>query len=151
MARDFGASNESQVNFNSNLLAENARIMMDRINGVAEPDVNVFNLAMSEKPRLSVFEYICPLEVAQTEVKTGSRKTAKRKRKHSAHGIRDRAIMHTKSGMRRSTTMKSRSLPINQGEKTSLPFITLSTIRIDNKSTHVSSTCMGSQCSSELT
>ena len=71
------------------MLAENARIMMDRINGVAEPDVNVFNVAMPEKPRLSVFEYICPLEVAQTEVKTGSRKTAKRKRKHSAHGIRD--------------------------------------------------------------
>ena len=62
MARDFSGSNEDDKNFNSNLLAENARIMMDRINGVAEPDINVFNVAKPDKTRLSVFDHYVPLD-----------------------------------------------------------------------------------------
>jgi len=50
------------MNLNANLLAENASIMMDRINGVAEPDINVFNVAKPDKARLSVFNYFCPLD-----------------------------------------------------------------------------------------
>lgn len=63
--------------------------MMDRINGVAEPDVNVFNVAKPDKARLSVFELICPLDVVQTEVKTSTKKHARRTRKHSARGFRN--------------------------------------------------------------
>ena len=62
MARDFSGSNEDDKNFNSNLLAENARIMMDRINGVAEPDINVFNVAKPDKTRLGVFDHFVPLD-----------------------------------------------------------------------------------------
>ena len=62
MARDFSGSNAENKNFNSNLLAENARIMMDRINGVAEPDINVFNVAKPDKTRLSVFDFFVPLD-----------------------------------------------------------------------------------------
>ena len=57
--------------------------MMDRIEGVAEPDVNVFNVALPEKARLDVFERFCPLDAAQAEVKinTSKRRALNRKRK----------------------------------------------------------------------
>ena len=57
--------------------------MMDRINGVAEPDVNVFNVALPEKARLAVFDRFCPLDAAQVELKnsTSSKRALNRKRK----------------------------------------------------------------------
>ena len=36
--------------------------MMDRINGVADPDINIFNVAKPDKPRLAVFSHFCPLD-----------------------------------------------------------------------------------------
>ena len=63
--------------------------MMERINGVAEPDVNIFNVAKPDKPRLDVFELFCPIEVLQTEVKSSTKKHPKRNRKHSARGYRN--------------------------------------------------------------
>ena len=58
LARDFNNSD----NQNRHLLSENARIMMDRINGVADPDINIFNVAKPDKPRLAVFSHFCPLD-----------------------------------------------------------------------------------------
>jgi len=55
--------------------------MMERINGVVEPDVNVFNVAVPEKARLAIFERVCPLDAAQIEVKNCSKRANRRKQK----------------------------------------------------------------------
>ena len=63
--------------------------MMDRINGVAEPDINVFNVAKPDKARLSVFSHFCPLDAAPPDGSGSARKNVRRKRKHSARVTRN--------------------------------------------------------------
>ena len=43
--------------------------MMERIDGVADPDVNIFNVAKPDRPRLPVFSQFCPLDSLETEKK----------------------------------------------------------------------------------
>ena len=62
---------------------------MDRINGVAEPDINVFNVAKPDKTRLSVFDYFVPLDSTQPEPNS-VKKNTRRKRKNSARSRRNR-------------------------------------------------------------
>lgn len=58
-AVDFSDFEEQRTRF-QNLLTENARIMQERIDQAADPDINQFNIAMSSRPRLAVFEHHCP-------------------------------------------------------------------------------------------
>ena len=41
--------------------------MMERIDGVADPDVNIFNVAKPDRPRLPVFSQFCPLDSPETD------------------------------------------------------------------------------------
>ena len=61
---------------------------MDRINGVAEPDINVFNVAKPDKTRLSVFDHFVPLD--STPEPNEMKKNTRRKRKNSARKRRNR-------------------------------------------------------------
>ena len=40
---------------------------MERIDGVADPDVDIFNVAKPDRPRLPVFSQFCPLDSPETE------------------------------------------------------------------------------------
>ena len=41
--------------------------MMERIDGVADPDVNIFNVAKPDRPRLPVFSQFCPIDSPETD------------------------------------------------------------------------------------
>lgn len=53
-------------------MEENTRIMKERIDSVAEPEIGTFNIAMPSKRRLAVFERICPEKKCKS--KTGCNK-----------------------------------------------------------------------------
>lgn len=59
MAVDFSDFDKQRTRY-QNLLIENTRIMKDRLDSVAEPEIGTFNIAMPSKRRLAVFEKICP-------------------------------------------------------------------------------------------
>jgi len=48
------------------MLNENVEQMQIRLEGVANPDVTIFNVAFPEKPRLSIFQLLAPLETPPT-------------------------------------------------------------------------------------
>ena len=59
--------------------------MMERIDGVADPDVNIFNVAKPDRPRLPVFSQFCPLDTPEIDKvdkpDKSSKKVNKRKTK----------------------------------------------------------------------
>ena len=59
--------------------------MMERIDGVEDPDVNIFNVAKPDRPRLPVFSQFCPLDTPETDKvdkpDKSSKKVNKRKTK----------------------------------------------------------------------
>ena len=75
-AIDCSDFDEQRTRF-QNLLAENARIMTERIEKAADPEISVFNVAYSSRNRLSVFAEIVP----ENSLKN---RTKKRGQKHRA-------------------------------------------------------------------
>lgn len=59
VSRDFSDFDSQRTRY-QNLLNENVNIMKYRIDTVADPDIDTFNIAMPSKNRLSVFSSICP-------------------------------------------------------------------------------------------
>ena len=59
--------------------------MMERIDGVADPDVNIFNVAKPGRSRLPVFSQFCPLDTPEIDKvdkpDKSSKKVNKRKTK----------------------------------------------------------------------
>ena len=72
-AVDFSDFDQQKTRF-QNLLAENARIMTERIAQAADPDISTFNIAHSTKGRLAIFEEIVPEKSRKGRSKRGGHK-----------------------------------------------------------------------------
>jgi len=94
ISRDFSDFDSQKTRY-QNLLDENATIMKSRIDTVADPDVNTFNIAMPNKNRLSVFGNICS-DATKTDMrKNGSKKQSKVQKKLSRKSRQDKRTRAT--------------------------------------------------------
>jgi len=81
ISTDFSDFSEQRTPY-QNLLTENSKLMKSRIDQVADPDVDIFNIAMPNKSRLPVFESLC-LQKPTQRGKRGGKKVAQKMQRNT--------------------------------------------------------------------